>query len=246
VGEFTTHQPQFGTLQYAENVAGHALVGCGLAVASGGKCGPSALAGAVTSAAGPFINSHGFVAGLLVNAALGGGAAVLGGGKFEHGAITGAFGYLFNQAANVARGRAAEDLWDQMTRSAGDEVIGRNLKYYLVDEDGNPIMRNGAKVMRELDGLARARDGIIEPTEIKNGTYAKFENGQLQDAEYVRQGQIRFYGTAARAAGIDGMLLSQVAEGAPIMYRFYVGPLGASRATRQYLRYMFGRGGGEE
>jgi hypothetical protein len=106
VGEFTTHQPQFGTLQYAENVAGHALVGCGQAVASGGKCGPSALAGAVTSAAGPFINGHGFVAGLVANAALGGGAAVLGGGKFENGAITGAFGYLFNAARGAFIGGA--------------------------------------------------------------------------------------------------------------------------------------------
>jgi hypothetical protein len=33
----------------------------------------------------------------MINTALGGGAAVLGGGKFENGAITGAFGYLFNQ-----------------------------------------------------------------------------------------------------------------------------------------------------
>jgi hypothetical protein len=99
VGEFTGHQPQFGTPQYAENVAGHALVGCGQAVASGGKCGPSALAGGVTSAAGPVINGNGFFFGLVANTALGGGAAVLGGGKFENGAITSAFGYLFNAAA---------------------------------------------------------------------------------------------------------------------------------------------------
>ncbi len=60
---------------------------------SGGKCGPGALAGGVTSAAGPVINGKGF-ASLVANAALGGGVAVLGGGKFENGAITGAFGYL--------------------------------------------------------------------------------------------------------------------------------------------------------
>ena len=79
------------------NIAGHALIGCGQSVASGGKCGPGALAGAVTSAAGPFINGQGFsVASLVANAALGGAAAVLGGGKFANGAITGAFGYLFN------------------------------------------------------------------------------------------------------------------------------------------------------
>ena len=94
-------QPQFGTPEYAFNVVAHAAVACGSAVASGGKCGPSALAGGVTSAAGPVINGQGFVAGLVINTALGGGAAVLGGGKFENGAITSAFGYLFNYLAKI-------------------------------------------------------------------------------------------------------------------------------------------------
>jgi RHS repeat-associated protein len=91
--DFTTG---VGLEAYAFNVTAHAAVGCAAAVASGGKCGPSALAGGVTSAAGPAINGHDFVFGLVANAALGGGVAVLGGGKFENGAITGAFGYLFN------------------------------------------------------------------------------------------------------------------------------------------------------
>ena len=85
----------------AFNIGAHALVGCGSATAQGGKCGPSALAGAVTSAAGPIINSQGFVAGLVSNTVLGGVAAIAGGGKFADGAVTGAFGYLFNFAAHV-------------------------------------------------------------------------------------------------------------------------------------------------
>jgi len=98
VGDLTAHNPDpfLQTDKFLENVAGHALVGCGSAVASGAKCGPSALAGAITSAAGPIVNGHGFVAGLVANTVLGGVAAVAGGGKFENGAITGAFGYLFN------------------------------------------------------------------------------------------------------------------------------------------------------
>jgi RHS repeat-associated protein len=86
--------------QYAENVAGHALVGCGQAAASGQNCGPSALAAGVTSAAGPVINGYG-VSSLVANAALGGGAAVLAGGKFANGAITAAFGYLFNNTMHL-------------------------------------------------------------------------------------------------------------------------------------------------
>jgi RHS repeat-associated protein len=78
------------------NMIGHALVGCGQSVASGGKCGPGALVGVVTSAAGPYIYNLNYGLAVAANAALGGGAAVLGGGKFQNGAITGAFGYMFN------------------------------------------------------------------------------------------------------------------------------------------------------
>ena len=92
-----THtRPDFGSPAYAFNIAGQALVGCASAEASGGKCGPAALAGAVTSAAGPFVNKLDFAPALVANSVLGGAAAVAGGGKFENGAITGAFGYLFN------------------------------------------------------------------------------------------------------------------------------------------------------
>jgi hypothetical protein len=90
------------------NIAGHALIGCGQAAASGGKCGAGALAGAVTSAAGLIIDGTGFrFASLATNAALGGGVAVLGGGKFENGAITGAFGYLFNHLGHMLVGTDA-------------------------------------------------------------------------------------------------------------------------------------------
>ena len=48
--------PSRRTALYAENVAGHAAVGCLSAVASGGKCGPGALAAGAGSAAAPLIN----------------------------------------------------------------------------------------------------------------------------------------------------------------------------------------------
>src|SRR5262249_34124490 len=40
------------------NIVGHALVGCGSAVASGGKCGPAALAGGISAAAAPVIDAR--------------------------------------------------------------------------------------------------------------------------------------------------------------------------------------------
>ncbi|WP_246741468.1 RHS repeat-associated core domain-containing protein [Bradyrhizobium aeschynomenes] len=105
VGELTTHNPDFGTLKYAENVAGHALVGCASSAASGGECKSGALSAAVGSALAP-LNSKLFpdaqtdidqrIGGTIVAATAGGLASVAGGGKFENGAITSAFGYLFN------------------------------------------------------------------------------------------------------------------------------------------------------
>jgi RHS repeat-associated protein len=95
---------------YFADVAGSALVGCGQSAASGGKCGAGALAGAATSAAGPYTSGLKFEAGLVANAALGGVAAVLGGGKFANGAVTGAFGYLFSPLASAGtRSESAGD-----------------------------------------------------------------------------------------------------------------------------------------
>jgi hypothetical protein len=55
-----------------ENIAGHALVGCGSSVASGGSCGSGALSAGVSAAAGPLINDPYSVKSLVANAVLGG------------------------------------------------------------------------------------------------------------------------------------------------------------------------------
>lgn len=96
VGDLTGHTPGFGTPAYAENVIGHALVGCASSAASGGSCESGALSGAVTAGAGPLINGQAYGVALVENTVLGGAASVAGGGKFANGAITGAFGYMFN------------------------------------------------------------------------------------------------------------------------------------------------------
>ena len=93
---------------HAFNIAGHALVGCGSAVASGGKCGPGALAAGLGAAASPLIsdafpnprtNTASLFGGTVASAVVGGPGNVAGGGKFANGAVTAAFGYLFNQVA---------------------------------------------------------------------------------------------------------------------------------------------------
>jgi hypothetical protein len=82
-------------------MAGHALVGCASAVASGGRCGPGALSAAAGSFAGPILRDLQFQHNLIAHAVVGGLASVAAGGNFANGAVTAAFGYLFNQAANL-------------------------------------------------------------------------------------------------------------------------------------------------
>jgi RHS repeat-associated protein len=91
---------------FARYVA-HAAVGCASSVASGGSCG----SGAASAAFGKFATNT--IGGLGVNAdfgevlakgvataVAGGVGSVIAGGKFENGAITAAYGYLFNQVAH--------------------------------------------------------------------------------------------------------------------------------------------------
>jgi hypothetical protein len=107
IGNITGHTPDFLSSAHLQNIAGHALVGCLSAVMGGAKCGPGALAGAVGSFAAPILRdifphpktnpSHLF-GGTVASAIIGGLASVAGGGKFANGAVTAAFGYLFNHA----------------------------------------------------------------------------------------------------------------------------------------------------
>jgi hypothetical protein len=83
----------------------HALVGCASAVASRGKCGAGALSGAAGSFAGPFLVGLDFQAKLVASSVIGGLASVAGGGKFANGAVTAAFGYLFNEGGGEPASR---------------------------------------------------------------------------------------------------------------------------------------------
>jgi len=105
VGDITGHNPSYLTANgdlnpsFVENVAGHALVGCAAAAASGSDCGSGALSAGFGAAAAPAVTQIGqlnYTEGLIAESVAGGIGSVAGGGKFQNGAITGAFGYLFN------------------------------------------------------------------------------------------------------------------------------------------------------
>lgn len=102
-----------GKLEYEEGVAVHGIVGCVTSSAGGGNCGSGALSASFSKAAAPYVNAwtQGDPSAMFVASAVTGGTgSVLGGGKFENGASTAAFGYLFKCLLHecLAQGRDAE------------------------------------------------------------------------------------------------------------------------------------------
>src|SRR5262249_19342518 len=98
----------FGSEAHLFNIASHAGVGCLSSRASGGSCQSGALSAAGGAAVEPVIaryfpdpegNIGDRIGGAAISGVTGGLASVAGGGKFENGAVTASFGYLFNAAA---------------------------------------------------------------------------------------------------------------------------------------------------
>ncbi|WP_127995679.1 RHS repeat-associated core domain-containing protein [Piscinibacter defluvii] len=81
-------------------VMGHALVGCARGAATGGKCGPSAMAGAFSKIATIAFEDASGPVHITASVVAGGTASVIGGGKFINGAGQAAFVYLFNYCSS--------------------------------------------------------------------------------------------------------------------------------------------------
>jgi hypothetical protein len=107
-------------------------MGCAQSAAAGGSCKSGAAAGFVSAAGSPFINGN-YVTKLIANSVMGAISSKLGGGKAENGAITGAFGYLFNEWDDLTgkgpndRGRRAEDIAADLLRGAGYQIVGQQM-----------------------------------------------------------------------------------------------------------------------
>jgi hypothetical protein len=158
---------QFDPAAYVENVAGHALVGCGSSVASGGSCQSGALSAAVTAGAGPLINGQNQVASLVANSVLGGVASVAGGGKFANGAITGAFGYMFNQAAHS--GNSPNDRHQMGVEAAMQDYLDRG--YSVIQQTPVAVDVPGFATPRYYDFIVQDPAGNNIGVEVKTTLY---------------------------------------------------------------------------
>ena len=204
VGGMTGHNPGFDNPLFPINVAGHALVGCGSAVASGQKCGPGALAAAVTAFAGPMINGEGFsVQSLMLNSALGGLASVAGGGKFANGALTAAFGYLFNQAAhnNAYHEQLKGEIVDQLRLQGWTVATEVELAMYY----------EGTRYTARVDIMfTKPEDpGKFWIIDVKTGVSPRLEEGQSYIYPAIGEGgHVNVFGKKVGVFGFqDGQLL---------------------------------------
>jgi len=130
-----------GNLGFAPGGAGataaHAAAGCLSGAALGGSCRQGALSGGVAEAAGQALPDLGSLeANVAKFAVLGGTASVLGGGKFGNGAMTGAFGYLFN--CGMHPGTCMRSDSDPATKAPGYHQYEAE----AVRPDGSPLTRD--------------------------------------------------------------------------------------------------------
>ena len=200
VGDLTGHTPSFGSPAYAENVAGHAVVGCLSTAASGGSCGSGALSGAVGSALSPLTNDvfpHAQtdfgerVGGTIIEATAGGLASVAGGGKFENGAITGAFGYLFNFLGCSP----------SVQKCIASDPTNAEYAKHWADGTGWQVLRLGSNVDLSDYPAGGFSGETVTPTDaaFAKAWYNVFEGGSgtQADQDAILYGNIRFQRTDA-------------------------------------------------
>lgn len=97
----------FGGKGSLGHIAAHGVVGCVSGHIGGGGCGHQAVAAAFAKAATPWINDNlpkNVGVRIAAEAVAGGTASAIGGGKFRNGALTGAYGYLFNHLMHITGG----------------------------------------------------------------------------------------------------------------------------------------------
>jgi RHS repeat-associated protein len=180
---------------YVANIAGHAGVGCLSAAASGGHCGPGALAAAVGTALAPIAGP----AGVVGSAIAGGLASRAGGGKFEDGAVTGAFSYLFSNTSAPRSSEASPSGTDgpQPTLISGTDMI--QVPTQVASNGVVPVPNSIYETIQDLFGSAPLSGSALKSdpyhalandfraAAIDNGTYFFILSGQFPGLSLLLQ-----------------------------------------------------------
>ncbi|MHB8530721.1 MAG: RHS repeat-associated core domain-containing protein [Caulobacteraceae bacterium] len=149
VGNFLENDALHGVAQTATTFVAHGAVGGLFTVAEGGNFGSGFLAAGVGSLAsaptpGQRLSFDAVAEGTAESAVLGGVGSLLGGGKFQNGAITGAFGYLFNAAEHAVDLRHEEALLSRLmfAEAAGAPAAYAGIGWTVLNRVGAPGFPN--------------------------------------------------------------------------------------------------------
>jgi RHS repeat-associated protein len=198
----------------AAHFGAHALVGCVSTVAQGGQCGAGALSG-IAGLAG---TSYG-----LVGSAIAGGiGSVLGGGKFANGAVTGAFGYLFNNCKHA-------NCWEEVFGGA-KQGVGSYFKG-LLDLPKHALEVNGAfGLERQVKALEGER-AVVDALKL-------ITDNPSQAMKIACLGCMNL--TQAQEADLQGRLGGRLATASAIS--FVSGPVGAAASVGAITGNLLGAG----
>lgn len=203
------------------SLTGHALVGCAASAMEGGQCGPGAASALVGKLATNHIGGNNLTKGVAATVA-GGIGAEISGGSFKNGAVTAAFGYLFNFLLHreVAVNRAGY----------GAETY--DVSFSDLDPSksaiGSFLVSSGGGVYR----LAVRMEGIVDDIKCWGECYGTRDLSPEQAARAIKEVENGIASMASRMAKANGWSLhyltrSQVTtlldafQGVPGFTRFY-------------------------
>jgi len=163
----------------------HATAGCLSALSGGGDCGNGAAGAVFGKFTSSYINNNqllsGDVAKGVATVVAGGVGSVLAGGKFENGATTAAFGYLFNQLQHQNALRELKADIDYAIETGGcmrtpgpDICVGPGSIKSIGDKALAPLIRTEAKNLAEQ----------LTVQEAQAGAGRRIMQGQINDPRY--------------------------------------------------------------
>jgi RHS repeat-associated protein len=179
------------------NIAAHAAAGCVSAGVQGGSCRAGALSAGFAEFAGPRLLTGKMVVDTVVHATLGGIGSMAGGGKFGNGAVTGAFGYLFNSFAHeIGDANAPSICYSCSQISEPPPAALVTVMSILMDASGYnaSLEMIGAMAAGNVAGVATGAIGMATGKVRAAGTLInKFPN-TVVDTDKVLESAIRYLG----------------------------------------------------
>jgi RHS repeat-associated protein len=211
-----------GSINLAEKIIAHAVIGCVGAGVNGGSCGQGAASGGFAAAAGSVL-ANANLDNMFTRAVVGGAASQLAGGKFGNGAFTAAFNYLLNDAVHEGKGCGSDgtQTCGRGELAANNEAQGgplSSMKYIGIGfeslwEAGKDTYLKFASVVSFFTPLGAERAGALAVKEVatlatKEGASTGFKIGEK--ATKYSAGQINVNLTQVQA--IDNLAANGYAK----------------------------------